>query len=171
MRRRWPPQKWMIQIHQVLIRSIAKKVTDTINKINAALKDKPVDKQIKQKLNYARKHWPGALDKYEQQEKILGKSRKSYSKTDPDATFMRMKEDHMKNGQLKPAYNVQISTNNQYIASYSIHQNVTDTNTLIDHISHHIQRLKQKPNSITADAGYGSEQNYQWLELNGLQLM
>ncbi len=142
----------------------SKKVTDTINKINAALKDKPVDKQIKQKLNYARKHWPGALDKYEQQEKILGKSRKSYSKTDPDATFMRMKEDHMKNGQLKPAYNVQISTNNQYIASYSIHQNVTDTNTLIDHISHHIQRLKQKPNSITADAGYGSEQNYQWLE-------
>ena len=139
------------------------KVTQTINKINEALKDKPVSKQIKQKLNYARKHWPSALSKYEHQEEVLG-DRKSYSKTDPDATFMRMKEDHMKNGQLKPAYNVQISTNNQYIASYSIHQSPTDTTTLIKHIGHHIQQFKQKPTSVTADAGYGSEQNYQWLE-------
>lgn len=87
-----------------------------------------------------------------------------YSKTDPDAMFMRMKEDHMKNGQLKPAYNLQISTNNQYIASYSIHQNTTDTNTLIDHLGEHIKNVRIKPHSITADAGYGSEQNYQWLE-------
>jgi len=58
---------------------------------------------------------PAALDKYEQQEKILGNGRSSYSKTDPDATFMRMKEDHMRNGQLKPGYNVQISTNNQFM--------------------------------------------------------
>lgn len=75
-----------------------------------------------------------------------------------------MKEDHMRNGQLKPAYNVQISTNNQYIASYSIHQSSTDTNTLIDHVGQHIRSFKQKPNTLTTDAGYGSEQNYQWLE-------
>jgi radical SAM protein with 4Fe4S-binding SPASM domain len=75
-----------------------------------------------------------------------------------------MKEDHMKNGQLKPAYNVQISTNNQYIASYSIHQNTTDTSTLIPHIKQHIKSFREQPNNITADAGYGSEQNYQWLE-------
>ena len=109
----------------------ADKVNTTIDNINAALKDKKIDKGVKQKLNYARQHWPAALDKYEQQEKILGEQRSSYSKTDNDATFMRMKEDHMKNGQLKPAYNVQISTNNQYIASYSIHQNTTDTNTFL----------------------------------------
>lgn len=142
----------------------SEKVNQTIESINAALKDKQVDKGVKQKLNYAKQHWPAALDKYEQQEKILGDSRSSYSKTDTDATFMRMKEDHMKNGQLKPAYNVQISTNNQYIASYSLHQNTNDTSTLIDHLSQHIKRFKQKPNNITADAGYGSEQNYQWLE-------
>ena len=70
----------------------------------------------------------------------------------------------MKNGQLKPAYNVQISTNNQYIASYSIHQNTSDTNTLIDHLNQHIKSFKQKTNIVTADAGYGSEQNYQCLE-------
>jgi transposase len=142
----------------------SEKVSQTIDTINAALKDKEVDKAVKQKLNYAKKNWPAALDKYEQQEKILGGQRSSYSKTDTDATFMRMKEDHMKNGQLKPAYNVQISTNNQYIASYSIHQNTTDTNTLKDHVSQLIKNFKQKPNNITADAGYGSEQNYQWLE-------
>jgi transposase len=142
----------------------SEKVNQTIDAINAAISNKKVDKGVKQKLNYAKKHWPVALDKYEQQEKILGTQRSSYSKTDTDATFMRMKEDHMKNGQLKPAYNVQISTNNQYIASYSIHQNTTDTNTLIDHLNQHIKSFKQKPRNVTADAGYGSEQNYQWLE-------
>jgi transposase len=140
------------------------KVTATIEKINAALKDKPVTGKVRQKLNYARKNWPATLDKYEQQEKILGTNRNSYSKTDPDATFMRMKEDHMRNGQLKPGYNVQISTNNQFIASYSIHQNPTDTRTLIPHLERHLRSFKQKPANITADAGYGSEQNYQWLE-------
>lgn len=140
------------------------KMNETIDNINAALKDKEVAKGVKQKLNYAKKHWPATLEKYERQEKILGENRSSYSKTDTDATFMRMKEDHMKNGQLKPAYNVQISTNKQYILSYSVHQNTTDTNTLIDHLSQHIKSFKQKPNNVTADAGYGSEQNYQWLE-------
>lgn len=142
----------------------AEKVDQIVDNINAALKDKEVDKGIRQKLNYAKKNWPAALDKYDGQEKMLGENRSSYSKTDTDATFMRMKEDHMKNGQLKPGYNVQVSTNNQYIASYSIHQNVNDTNTFIDHVKQHIEQFKQKPANITADAGYGSEQNYQWLE-------
>ena len=119
---------------------------------------------MRQKLNHARKHWPAALDKYEQQEKIIGTGRSSFSKTDPDATFMRMKEDHMGKGQLKPAYNLQVSSNNQYITSYSLHQQTTDTNTLIDHVTQHIKTFKQKPTTLTADAGYGSEQNYQWLE-------
>jgi transposase len=140
------------------------KVNATIDKINEALKDKPVMKEVKQKLNYARKHWPAALDKYEQQEARIGDGRSSMSKTDPDATFMRLKEDHMKNGQLKPAYNVQVSTNNQYIVNYSLHQQSTDTNTLIAHLQQHIKTYKAKPANITADAGYGSEQNYQWLE-------
>jgi transposase len=141
-------------------------VTATVEKINAALRDKPISSKVRQKLNYARKNWPATLDKYERQEKILGTDRNSYSKTDQDATFMRMKEDHMRNGQLKPGYNVQISTNQQYILSYSIHQNPTDTRTLIPHLAQHLRSFKQKPANITADAGYGSEQNYQWLENN-----
>lgn len=146
----------------------AEKVNATIEKINEALKAKPVSKEIKQKLNYAQKNWPPALDKYEVQERIIGENRSSYSKTDPDATFMRMKEDHMKNGQLKPGYNLQISTNNQFIASYSIHQNTTDTNTLIPHLVQHKKEFIALPDNSIADAGYGSEENYQWLEDNNI---
>lgn len=140
------------------------KVTQAIDKINSVLKGKPVDPKVRQKLNYAKNKWPDALKKYEQQEQVLGEGRSSYSKTDPDATFMRMKDDHMRNGQLKPAYNVQISTNKQYIAHYSIHQNTNDTRTLQPHLAAHIKETGIKPASVTADAGYGSEENYQWLE-------
>ena len=65
-------------------------------------------------------------------------NRKSYSKTDPDATFMRMKEDHMKNGQLKPGYNLQIGVSGEYIFSLALFPNPTDTTTLIPFL----ERLK-----------------------------
>ena len=81
-------------------------VTTTIDSINEALRDKQVDPKVKQKLNYAKKNWPNNLKKYQKQERQLG-DRNSFSKTDPDATFMRMKDDHMQNGQLKPGYNIQ----------------------------------------------------------------
>ena len=146
-----------------------KKVQETIAKIDAALKDKPdVSNKIKQKISYAKKHWCTALDRYEVQEKIIGEGRKSYSKTDPDVTFMRMKEDHMKNGQLKPGYNMQISTNGQYIANYTIHQAATDTTTLIQHIQDCKEHYHTLPDAITADAGYGSEENYKFLEDNNI---
>ncbi|NJP39443.1 IS5/IS1182 family transposase, partial [Bacillus luteus] len=60
--------------------------------------------------------------------------RNSFSKTDPAATFMRMKEDHMENGQLKPGYNVQMGTENQFVLGYSVHQRPTDTRCLIPHL-------------------------------------
>jgi transposase len=99
------------------------------------------------------------LQKYEEQQSTFG-DRNSYSKTDRDATFMRMKEDHMKNGQLKAGYNVQMGTENQFILAYSIHQRPTDTRCFIPHL----EKLKQSslpfPKRIIADAGYGGEANY-----------
>jgi hypothetical protein len=97
------------------------------------------------------------------QEAIL-EDRNSFSKTDTDATFMRLKEDHMRNGQLKPAYNVQISSSNQYIVNYTIHPNPTDTTTLTDHIAQHEESFKNAPKVVIADAGYGSQENYTLLE-------
>ena len=147
----------------------AEKVEKTIEQINEALKDKPVSKTVKQKLNYAKNNWPANLKKYEQQEKILGSERNSYSKTDPDATFMRMKEDHMLNGQLKPAYNLQVSSNNQYIVNYSLHQTSTDTTTLQEHTEIYKEQYDKAPELIVADAGYGSEENYQYLMDNHIE--
>ncbi|ODA42951.1 Mobile element protein [Desulfosporosinus sp. BG] len=73
------------------------------------------------------------MKKYEKQEELLAE-RNSYSKTDTDATFMRMKEDHMKNGQLKPGYNVQIGTENQFVVGYSIHRSAGDTSCMKEHL-------------------------------------
>jgi len=77
---------------------------------------------------------------------------------------MRMKEDHMLNGQLKPAYNWQISTSNQFLVNYTIHQNPTDTLTLKPHLQRYENLYQTTPESLCADAGYGSEENYEHLE-------
>ena len=146
-----------------------KKVKETIDKINAALKDKAgVSKQITNKLKYAEKNWPANIAKYNEQETILA-GRNSFSKTDTDATFMRMKEDHMRNGQLKPGYNLQISTENQIITNYSIHQNPTDTKTFIPHLNQFEKQYGKVPAAAVADAGYGSEQNYEYLAHKGIE--
>lgn len=138
-------------------------VQKTIEQLNEALSDKEIDKKVKQKLKYAKKNWPANVARYNEQEKTL-QGRNSYSKTDTDATFMRMKEDHMQNGQLKPGYNVQISSENQYVANYSVHPNPTDTLTLPTHIEDFEQNFGVTPDTLTADAGYGSEQNYELME-------
>ena len=140
------------------------KVSQTIERIDKALEDKSVSKKVKQKLNYAKKNWPTKLEEYAEKEALMGENRNSYSKTDPGATFMRMKEDHMLNGQLKPGYNLQISTSDQFIVNYSIHQNPTDTLTLKPHLQQYQNLYKTNPESICADAGYGSEENYDYLE-------
>ena len=145
--------------HQVSATNVEK----TIKKIDRALEGKKADKKVKQKLSYAKKKWPSKLTEYEQKEQILD-GRNSYSKTDTDATFMRMKEDHMRNGQLKPAYNWQISTSDQYIVNYTIHPNPTDTLTLKPHLEQYKALYSSTPEAICADSGYGSEENYEYLQ-------
>lgn len=110
------------------------------------------------------------LEEHEEKLAIRGE-RGSYSKTDQDATFMRMKEDHMKNGQLKPAYNVQISTENQFITHFGIYQRPGDTTLLIPYIEAFKKRYGLRDvrgHTVIADAGYGSEQNYEYLEQEGI---
>jgi transposase len=142
-------------------------VSETIRAINEALKDKEIEPKVKQKLNYAKKNWPGKLKEYEEREKQL-KGRNSLSKTDPDASFMRMKDDHMRNGQLKPGYNVQASTDKHYILNYTLGQTTADTSLLKEHIEDTIESYGEIPESLTADAGYGSEENYDFLEEKGI---
>ncbi len=142
----------------------SEKVKQAVEQLNEKLAGrKDIDKKVKDKLKYVTKNYPENIAKYERQEAVLGQ-RNSYSKTDTDATFMRMKEDHMKNGQLKPGYNVQISTSNQFIVNYTIHPNPTDTTTLKSHLAQHLASFGKAPKKLTADAGYGSEENYSLLE-------
>ena len=115
--------------------------------------------QWKKPVKAIREDFLPRLEKYRQHHEIFG-DRNSFSKTDPDATFMRMKDDHMKNGQLKAAYNVQMATENQFILYYSMHQRPTDTRCFIPHLEKLADSSLPMPKTVIADAGYGSEENY-----------
>lgn len=101
--------------------------------------------------------------KYEdQQQKLAG--RNSYSKTDVDATFMRMKDDdHRKNGQLKAGYNLQMGTEGQFVVGFSVHQRPGDPGCLVPHLKRLKQQLGRLPKNVIADSAYGSEENYAYL--------
>ena len=120
-------------------------------------------KKLKKELKTVEKDYLPRKKKYEKAKRICGK-RNSYSKTDEDATFMRMKEDRMGNGQLKPGYNVQIGTENGFVVGYDIFPNPTDTRTLKPHLRRQAKRLGVKPKVVITDAGYGGEENYCYLE-------
>ncbi len=141
----------------------AEHLEKAVQQLESKLKANPKDKPLKKTVKQIRKDFLPRLSKYEQQRELFG-DRNSFSKTDPDATFMRMKEDHMKNGQLKPGYNVQIGTENQFIVSYSLHQRPTDTRCLKPHLEKVKATLGKLPPVIIADAGYGGEENYAYLE-------
>ena len=108
------------------------------------------------------------LAEYEKHLEILGE-RNSYSKTDYDATFMRMKEDAMNNGQTKPGYNLQIATEDQFITDFALFPNPTDTLTLIPFFHSFRRRYGRLPDTGVADAGYGSEENYRFMQENGIE--
>ena len=99
------------------------------------------------------------LKEYTKKLYTLG-DRNSYSKTDPDATFMRMKEDAMLNGQLKPAYNIQHGVDSEYITWIDISPRPTDTCTLIPFLKDMESHLGFKYSEIVADAGYVSVKTY-----------
>ena len=109
------------------------------------------------------------LMEYKECFEIMGKERNSYSKTDLEATFMRMKEYHMLNGQLKPAYNVQIAVENYFIVHSYVSSDRTDYNTLIPVLEKHQKAFGDTLEAVTADSGYCSEKNLMYLEKNGIQ--
>lgn len=159
------------------IQSILSQIDEGIAQDNAMITDQtpcPIDSQVlreridelnqsnreqskeeKRKMKELEKH-AAKLREYEEKLDTLG-SRNSYSKTDESATFMRMKEDAMNNGQTKPGYNVQIGTENQYITNFGIYHTPGDTTTLESFISLHKARFGYLPKELCADAGYGSE--------------
>lgn len=147
---------------------ILKKTQDEIDHLDHVIEQEPKvikgeakNKQRRRKLkklaHKMEKDYLPRTQKYEEAERIFD-GRNSFSKTDHDATFMRMKEDPMMNGQLKPGYNLQAATNGQFVLNYGVFSNPTDTRTLVPFLSdmHSLNLFKY----IVADAGYGSESNY-----------
>lgn len=101
--------------------------------------------------------------KYDEYNGIFN-GRNSFSKTDKDATFMHMKEDHMRNGQLKPGYNIQIGVEGEYIVGVDISSERSDQLTFIPFLDKLENDLPKKFTNVIADAGYESEENYLYLE-------
>lgn len=147
---------------------ISEKVTDEITKLDEEIKQEPKvikgGSPKKRRRRFLKKvnrqltqDFIPRAKKYEEAEKIF-RGRNSFSKTDHDATFMRMKEDPMKNRETKPGYNLQIATHNQFVLDYGLFDNPTDTRTLVPFLEQF--HSTDFFNHIVADAGYGSEYNY-----------
>jgi hypothetical protein len=154
---------------------------DDVNSDALKQKMEELNEQLRNKLQHKKKMRPVRkaikkletdclvrLKKYEEQAEILA-GRNSYAKTDPDASCMRMKEDRgAKRPWPMPGYNVQMGTENQFIVGYSVHGRVGDTACLIPHLDRLRKQIGRLPRRIIADAGYGSEENYAYLQQHRL---
>ncbi|MFW5669907.1 MAG: IS1182 family transposase [Acetivibrio ethanolgignens] len=125
----------------------------------------------KQQLQKDIEELEAALEKIKEYESKLHKCgmRNSYSKTDKDATFMHMKDDHMMNGQLKPAYNVQHAVNSGFIVAAGIFSNPTDVLTLKPFVEQIESNLGIRFERMVADAGYESEENLSYLKEKSIE--
>ena len=151
-------------------------LTDIISELKESLETAPapVGKEEKKKCRERKRqvrqleeHRDKLLE-YDNHLTVIGE-RNSYSKTDPDATFMRMKEDAMNNGQTKPGYNLQIATENQFITNFALFPNPTDTLTFIPFEEMFFSRYGRFARTTVADSGYGSEENYRFMSGNGTE--
>lgn len=148
---------------ELTVEEVAKRVERIKAKVDTENLSKEEQKAIKQIETDS----VPRMNRYKEQLSTMD-GRNSYSKTDPDATFMRMKEDAMLNGQLKPGYNIQISTENQFITNFGIYQRPTDTLTMISYLESFKTRYGLQSQEIVADSGYGSEENYEYMFSNGM---
>lgn len=156
------------QVHQA--------VTTIFNQLRKHCKQKKIKfvygkgkRKTKEQRDYELlKDWKEKLETYKKHLEIMGDYRNSYSKTDHDATFMRMKEDHMKNGQLKPAYNIQLASASGFIIGENISHHPSDMYTLKPFLMKLQENYPNKLEKIVADAGYESEENYVFLAENKL---
>jgi transposase len=147
---------------------LKKKIDELNQRLREKVRKPEQEKQDRQALKKLEKEKLPRLEKYEEQTRLLA-GRNSYSKTDPDASCQRMKEDRgAKRPWAKPAYNVQIGTAGQFIVSTSVHGQGSDTPCLVPHLKGMSTKLKSLLKNVVADAAYGSEENYAYLEKHEL---
>ena len=121
--------------------------------------------RLYERIDDSRKKLKGYREKVE----ICGEKRNSFSKTDHDARFMRVKKDYMGNGQLLPAYNVQMGVCDGYIAVYGVYQYASDSDCFQPLMEEFRRRYHKYPKYPVADAGYGNLNNYLYCEEHGME--
>ena len=171
-------QSWIEEINQAYqtrFKITEETLVDDLQAVLAYFEDKKQQEQIEfvngigkrksklQKLTEEIRTFQERQERYNIHNRIF-EGRNSYSKTDPDATFMHMKDDHMRNAQLKPAYNVQIGVEGEYVTGVGIFQDRSDTATLIPFLENMKSYLNTRYRKVIADSGYESEENYRYLE-------
>ena len=160
---------WQKQVKKKHVKKILKKLRAKANE--ESLEFVSGRGHIKTQLQRDIEALEAALDKLKEYEKKLHicADRGSYAKTDPDATFMHMKDDHMRNGQLKPAYNIQYAVNSGFIVAAGIFPNPTDVMTLKPFLNQMADDLSFAFERIVCDAGYESEENLSFLRAKGIE--
>jgi len=143
-----------------------KKSLEAVSGTDDSKEKKKAVRERKRQIKEMEKHRE-KLQEYDGHLEKLGK-RNSYSKTDNDATFMHMKEDAMRNGQTKPGYNLQISTENQFITDFALYPNPTDTLTLPSFLNSFNSRFGHYAKTVVADSGYGSQENYLFMDVHDM---
>lgn len=142
----------------------SEKLKEKMAELNERLRQQPKDKQLKKAVKTLEKDYLPRLEKHEEQEEVLD-GRNSYSKADPDASSLRMKEDRAAQKPLpRPGYNIQNGTEGQFIIGFSIHQGAGDPGCFIPHMEAQKFPKNKMPKNGIGDAAYGSEENYAWLE-------
>ena len=156
-----------IQIHH--LKKLRKKLYAKAEEENLVrVAGKGHHKKPLQKAMDAINDWLEKMKRYTRDLHICGE-RNSYSKTDHDATFMHMKEDHMRNGQLKPGYNVNVATSEEFIIGNYVSADRNDVHTMIPFMEYLKQYRQIK--RVSVDSGYESEENYCYFEtLPGIEL-
>ena len=160
---------WQKQVKKKHVKKILKKLRAKANE--ESLEFVSGRGHIKTQLQRDIEALEAALEKLKEYEKKLHicADRGSYAKTDPDATFMHMKDDHMLNGQLKPAYNLQHAVNSGFIVAAGIFPNPTDVMTLKPFLNQMEDDLSFAFERIVCDAGYESEENLSFLRAKGIE--
>ena len=141
----------------------------TIERIDRALegKKKELPQKDREKLSRAKREFSARLERYEEQKRAF-EGRSSFSKTDPDATFLAEKGSWQGRPPLRPFYNLQISSHDRFVLHYSLHRTPSDDATLEDHLQGFRARYDRLPEKLVGDAGYGSANNYEMLEREGI---
>ena len=126
-------------------------------------------KTIEQRYYDKLSEYTETLKRYATHIRICGEERNSYSKSDHDATFMRMKKDYMGNDQLLPGYNIQLGICDEYIAVCDVKQYASDMDCFQPLMEKFYETYGKYPEYPVADAGYGSFNNYLYCEEHGMK--